>query len=98
MPAPIERDVSVAVGLPAPAPLAYEALPEVELETPYLPRDHPPWLRDAVAISTRARELLTRMKPIAMRVLSFWDHAVRGITVAGRRLSVDASGSYRLGL
>lgn len=77
-------------------PVQYGALPDVELETPFLPRDHPAWMRDAVALSMRARELLAKLKPVAIRVLTFWDHTVRSLHIAGRRLSVDGSGSYRM--
>ena len=79
-----------------PAPLAYPFVPDVEIETPILPRDHPAWMRDAVAVSVRARDFLTKLKPLAVRVLTFWDHTVRSITVMGRSLHVDPSGSYRL--
>ena len=79
-----------------PVPVEYALVPDIEVETPLLPRDHPAWMRDSVAISTRAREWVARLKPIAIRVMTFWDHAVRSINVMGRTLSVDASGSYRL--
>ncbi|MGH7708307.1 MAG: hypothetical protein ACREM8_14150 [Vulcanimicrobiaceae bacterium] len=62
-----------------------------------LPTDHPAWSQDAIAISRRARALFAKLKPVAVRVLTFWDHHVRSIAIgSGRRLSVDASGSYRL--
>jgi len=73
----------------APPPLALDA--EMEL----LPRGHPKWVRDGISISQRAREIVARLRPIAIRVLRFWDHRVRSILVAGRRVSVDPSGSYR---
>lgn len=70
---------------------------DVELETvPNLPRDHPSWMRDAFAVSARARALLASLRPLIIRVLTFWDHHVRSITIGGRNLGVDASGSYRL--
>lgn len=78
----------------APAIGAY--VPEDELETPPLPAEHPPWIRDAVAVSRRARTMLASLRPIAVRVLGFWDHAVRSVHINGRRLSIDVSGSYRL--
>lgn len=78
------------------ASMHYAALPDVEIETPYLPHDHPAWIRDAVALSIRARELLAKLKPVAVKILTFWDHAIRSITVGNRRLTIDASGSYRL--
>ena len=61
-----------------------------------LPRDHPHWVRDTLSISSRARAVLERLRPIAVRVLSFWDHALRSVSIGGRSLSVDLSGSYRL--
>ena len=63
---------------------------------PSLPRDHPAWQRDVIAVSARARELLARLRPVTVRVLTFWDHVLRGILVGGRRVEVDPSGSYRL--
>jgi hypothetical protein len=67
-----------------------------ELETPPLPREHPKWVKDALAVSQRARSIIARLKPVAIRVFTFWDHRVRNITIAGRELSVDISGSYRI--
>jgi len=61
-----------------------------------LPRDHPAWQRDVLAVSARARELIARLRPVTVRVLTFWDHVLRGIVVGGRRIEVDPSGSYRL--
>jgi hypothetical protein len=71
-------------------------LPDDELETPPLPREHPKWVKDAVAVSQRARKLITQLRPAIVRVLTFWDHHVRSITIASRQLSVDVSGSYRI--
>lgn len=62
----------------------------------HLPNDHPHWVRDAVAISRAARELVARLRPIVVRALTIWDHAVRCIAIGGRRVGVDASGSYRI--
>ncbi len=61
-----------------------------------LPRDHPTWVRDALAVSARARALIALLRPVVIRVLTFWDHQARGVSVGGRNLGVDASGSYRL--
>lgn len=71
------------------------AVPEAELETSLLPHDHPRWVKDAIAVSQRARELLAKLRPAAMQVLGFWDHRVRSIVVAGRRIAIDPSGCYR---
>jgi len=79
---------------PAQVPVAYALAPDCEIETPLLPRDHPAWMRDAVAISARAREWLAKLKPVVVRVFTFWDHAVRSIL--GRTLNIDASGWYRM--
>lgn len=56
----------------------------------------PAWHRDTLAVSARVRGLLRTLQPVVVRVLSFWDHAVRAVVVAGRRLEVDPSGSYRM--
>jgi hypothetical protein len=71
-------------------------LPDDEFETPPLPREHPKWARDALTVSQRARQLAARLRPVIVQVLTFWDHHVRSIAVAGRQLSVDISGSYRM--
>lgn len=81
--------------LGAPAGLAPRAsYDDFEIES--LPRDLPRWVKDAAAISHRARALLAKARPFAVRVLTFWDHAVRGVRIGGRDLLIDASGSYRL--
>lgn len=61
-----------------------------------LPGDHPAWMKDTLSLSQRARALLTKLRPVAIRVVSYWDHTVRSIVCSGRRMSVDASGSYRV--
>lgn len=71
------------------------AVPEAELETALLPHDHPRWVKDAIAVSQRARELLAKLRPAAIHVFCFWDHRVRSIVVGGRRVAIDASGCYR---
>ncbi|MHB8356955.1 MAG: hypothetical protein ACYDDQ_09730 [Vulcanimicrobiaceae bacterium] len=77
-------------------PALYPVLPEDELETPPLPQDHPQWVKDAAAVSKRARRLIASLKPVVVRILNFWDHHVRSIVVRGRTVSVDAAGSYRI--
>jgi hypothetical protein len=67
-----------------------------ELETALLPQDHPRWVKDAVAVSQRARELIAKLRPIVLHVLSFWDHRVRSIMVGNRCVAVDPSGCYRV--
>ena len=71
------------------------AVAESDLETTGLPPDHPGWVRDAIALSARARSLVARLRPIVVAVVSLWDHRFRSIIVGGRRVSVDPSGSYR---
>lgn len=72
--------------------------PQVALEsdTGVLPQGHPKWVRDGISISQRARSLLAKLRPVVLRVMHFWDHGVRSVLVAGRRLRVDPSGSYRV--
>jgi hypothetical protein len=71
------------------------AVGEADLESTGLPHDHPRWVRDAIALSQRARRLLENLSPAVIAVFSLWDHRLRSIIVAGHRLRVDASGSYR---
>jgi hypothetical protein len=72
------------------------AVAEAELETGLLPHDHPRWVKDAVAVSQRAREIIARLRPVAIRVLSFWDHRIRSVIIGGRCVNIDPSGSYRV--
>lgn len=93
----VDPDTNPAVYIPVTgARTILPLVPDDELETPPLPREHPRWVKDAAAISQRARQLLARLKPVVVRVLTFWDHHVRSTTIAGRELSIDVSGSYRL--
>ncbi|GAC1545682.1 MAG: hypothetical protein NVS2B17_28230 [Candidatus Velthaea sp.] len=83
-------------------PLAFAAIgaivPDVDTQeiVPALPRDHPAWQRDVLSISRRARALMESVRPVVVRVLTFWDHRVRDITIGTRQFGIDASGSYRL--
>ncbi len=61
-----------------------------------LPRDHPAWQRDILSVSARARAVVAALRPVVVRVLTFWDHLVRSINVGTRRVEVDPSGCYRL--
>ncbi len=60
-----------------------------------LPADHPEWRRDAVTLSSRARAFLAKLKPYAIRVLTFWDHRTTTLALDELTLEIDASGSYR---
>jgi hypothetical protein len=53
-------------------------------------------MKDTLSISQRARAMLAKVRPVVVKVVACWQHHVRSILVAGRRISVDASGSYRL--
>jgi hypothetical protein len=55
--------------------------------------DIPLWQRDTISLSARARQLIGRIKPTIIRVLSFWDHRVTRLTIGDRTLVVDGSGS-----
>ena len=88
-----------ALGLTPAAATAVPGVlaPDAGIDVPAsLPRDHPNWQRDALAVSARARAIVARLRPITVRVLTFWDHVVRTIAVRGRRLEVDPSGCYRI--
>jgi len=61
-----------------------------------LPPDHPPWARDVVSLSQRARALLQRLKPVVVHVIAAWEHRVRCLVIGARRVSVDATGCYRV--
>jgi len=63
---------------------------------PALPGDHPAWQRDVVSISARVRALIAAMRPVIVKVLTFWDHRLGDITLGARTFGVDASGCYRL--
>ncbi len=92
-----EPNVAHPAGLEVPHSEAIvPAVAEAELETALLPHDHPRWIKDAVAISQRARDLVAKLRPIAVRVFSFWDHRVRSIMVGNRCVQVDPSGCYRV--
>jgi hypothetical protein len=67
----------------------------LDSDSELLPEGHPKWVRDGISISRRARDAMAMMRPIALRVMHFWDHRVRAVLVAGRRLRVDPTGSYR---
>lgn len=79
-----------------PATLAGAPLAHAGVESAVLPRDHPAWQRDVLAVSARVRAIVAGLRPVVVRVLSFWDHAVRSAAIGGRRLEVDPSGCYRL--
>src|SRR5579862_6915001 len=72
------------------------AVAQAELEMGSLPPDHPRWLRDALAVSQRAREIIAKLEPIVVRVLGFWDHHLRSIRIGEHRVGVDVSGCYRI--
>lgn len=93
----VDPDTNPAIYQPVvPSRAVLPLIPDDELETPPLPREHPRWVKDAMAVSQRARQLIARLRPVVVRVLTFWDHHVRSINVGGRELSVDVSGSYRI--
>ncbi|HWT06752.1 MAG TPA: hypothetical protein VN224_13405 [Xanthomonadales bacterium] len=61
-----------------------------------LPRDHPAWQRDILSVSARARAVVAALRPVVVRVLTFWDHVIRSVTIGRRRVEVDPSGCYRV--
>jgi hypothetical protein len=83
-------------GSPAAAEVAERTVDGGLRVTAALPRDHPAWQPDVLAVSARARALLAHLRPLAVVVLSFWDHVRRAVPVDGRMLEVEPSGSYRV--
>ena len=61
-----------------------------------LPNDHPAWMKDTLSMSQRARALLAQIRPAAVKVIAYWEHRVRSVIIGERRVSVDASGCYRM--
>jgi len=93
-PAPIGVATDAALAAAPPLPIAVDA--DDRWGGHALPNDHPAWMKDTLSISHRARGLLAKVKPAFVAVVACWQHRVRSILVAGRRVTVDASGSYRL--
>ena len=69
---------------------------DVPAIAPALPGDHPAWQRDVLSISSRARAIVAALRPIAIKVYSFWDHRIRELVLGSRTLTIDPCGSYRL--
>jgi hypothetical protein len=90
-----ESRPALSGGVETNRPEAVPAVAEAELETALLPHDHPRWVKDAVAVSQRAREFIAKLRPVVIEVLAFWDHRFRSIMVGDRRVQVDPSGCYR---
>jgi hypothetical protein len=84
--------LGIATAPIAPPPLAGDG---AELPTT-LPRDHPAWARDVLAVSARARAILAQLRPVAVRALTFWDHLTHRVRVGARSVEVDPSGCYRV--
>jgi hypothetical protein len=63
--------VAAALAVTPALPVALD--PDIEIAN-NLPNDHPPWAKDALSLSQRARAILAHIKPIVIRVLTFWDH------------------------
>jgi hypothetical protein len=84
-----------ALGLAHSEPIV-PAVADVELETALLPHDHPKWVKDALTVSQRAKELMARLKPVVVHILTFWDHRFRSLAIGDCRVEVDPSGSYRV--
>jgi len=84
--------------LPAlPTTLESACLGGVDIEPlSSLPRDHPAWQRDVLAVSSRVRAILAGLRPVVVRVLTHWDHVVRRVSIGARYVDIDPSGSYRM--
>ena len=94
----VETDESHGLASPSEAytdPIV-PAAADVELGSDSLPHEHPRWVKDSLAVSQRARAIIARLRPIAIRILTFWDHRVRSAFVGGIHVRIDPSGSYRI--
>jgi hypothetical protein len=90
-----DNPVGLSLGALQSEPLV-AAVADADLHTGFLPHDHPAWVNDAVAISRAAREMVARLRPVLIAVLSFWDHRLRYVAIGGVRVGIDVSGSYRI--
>ena len=90
-----ENPIGFSLGVPQSDPVL-AAVSDADVHSGLLPQDHPRWVSDAVAVSKAARELVAKLRPILVAVRTFWDHRLRCIAIAGRRVGIDASGSYRI--
>jgi hypothetical protein len=72
------------------------AASDVELGSGSLPHEHPAWVKDSLAVSQRARDLIASLRPIAIRILTFWDHRIRSAFIGGYTVRIDPSGCYRV--
>lgn len=79
-----------------PTVLATVAIDPEAAGEPVLPADHPPWQRDVVSLSSRARAVLATIVPTVVRTLCYWDHRLRELTFGARMLTIDPAGCYRL--
>ncbi len=68
----------------------------LDMDAGSLPQEHPKWVRDSLAVSQRARDLIARLRPVAIRIFTFWDHRLRQAFVGGHTVRVDPSGCYRI--
>jgi hypothetical protein len=98
----VDPDTQIGVAqalVPNEAALEARALafdPDDRFSGPALPNDHPRWMRDTLSISQRARAMLARIKPVAIRVINYWEHRLKRVVIGSQALCVDQSGSYRL--
>ncbi|MDQ6941480.1 MAG: hypothetical protein M3169_03085 [Candidatus Eremiobacteraeota bacterium] len=88
-------DVTSLAIVPLAVSPPYVADVDTELHAT-LPRDHPAWQRDILSVSARARAVVAALRPVVVRVLTFWDHIARTVSIGSRRVEVDPSGCYRL--
>lgn len=92
--APLGAGIAQPGATLAPLPIAFDN--EDRFGGPALPSDHPKWLTDAISLSSRARALVVKLKPVVLHAIAAWEHRVRTIVVGGRNVRVDTSGSYRM--
>jgi len=69
---------------------------EDDFARPTTLREVPPWPRDIIGLSQRARRVLDSLRFSTVVVIGYFDHVRRAISIGDRTLTVDAAGCYRL--
>jgi hypothetical protein len=91
-----DESLGLAAASEAYAEPIVPAAENLDLGSDSLPHEHPKWVKDSLAVSQRARQLIARLRPVAIRILTFWDHRIRSAFIGGLHVHIDPSGSYRI--
>ena len=72
------------------------AVAQADLETALRRTTIRAGLRTRLPCRSGRGSLSHKLRPVIVRVLSFWDHRIRSIMVGNRCVQVDPSGCYRV--